>query len=92
VPHALAALELAAGECRQPAPGLDAAEWADLRRDLAGFVRKHDHRNREPFTEAEAGAYLRAIEALHGQAGLFANDLRGLPRSERRASPQRASE
>ena len=73
-----AALELAAGDAagsRLLARTLP--KWADLRRDLAGFVRKHDHRNREPFTEAEASAYLRAIEALHGQAGLFANDLRG---------------
>jgi hypothetical protein len=94
VPHALAALELAAGDAagdRLLARTLP--KWAELRRDLAGFVKKHDHRNREPFTEAEAAAYLRAIEALHGQAGLFANDLRGPARTgRRRASPQRASE
>ena len=93
VPHALAALELAAGEAagrRLLARTLP--KWAELRRDLAGFVRKHDHRNREPFTEAEASAYLRAIEALHGQAGLFANDLRRQAPSERRASPSPPSE
>jgi len=93
VPHALAALDLAAGGAaghRLIARTLP--KWAELRRDLSGFVRKHDHRNREPFTEAEAGAYLRAIEALHGRAGLFANDLRGPARSERRAAPARASE
>jgi len=93
VPHALAALELAAGDAagsRLLARTLP--KWADLRRDLAGFVRKHDHRNREPFTEAEASACLRAIAALHGQAGLFANDLRGQARSEGRASPSPPSE
>jgi hypothetical protein len=76
VPHAVRALERAgtspAGD-RLLARTLP--KWADLRRDLAGFVAKHDHRNREAYTEAESTAYIRAIEALTGQAGLFPNDL-----------------
>src|SRR5580765_2131431 len=62
VPHVLAALELSSGD---PAGNRLVAKtlskWGDLRRDLSAFVRKHDHRNREPFTEAEAGASVRAI-------------------------------
>ena len=76
VPHAVRALELAAGD---PAGNRlltrTLPKWAALRRDLAGFVAKHDHRNREPYTEAESTAYVRAIEALTGQVGLFPNDL-----------------
>jgi hypothetical protein len=76
VPHAVRALELAAG-----GPAADRLlartlpKWAEMRRDLAGFVSKHDHRNREPYTEAERTAHVRAIEALTGQLGLFPNDL-----------------
>jgi len=93
VPHVLAALDLAAGGAagrRLLARTLP--KWADLRRDLAGFVAKHDYRNRAPFTEAEAEAYVRAIEALHGRGGLFGNDRPVPARAERRASRERARE
>jgi hypothetical protein len=76
VPHVVRALELAAGDStggRLLARTLP--KWTAMRRDLAGFVAKHDHRNRQPYTEAERTAYVRAIEALAGQAGLFPNDL-----------------
>lgn len=45
--------------------------WARLGRDLAAFVGKHDHRNRQPFTEAEAAACARALEMLAGARGVF---------------------
>ena len=76
-------------------------KWAELRRDLQGFVDKHDYRNRRPFTEAESTAYLRALEVLTGAPGLFANDLRagaravrGTPRSDISAArpPERGAE
>src|SRR5262245_7166498 len=75
-PHALHALTLGAG--RAGAAWLaerTAAKWAELRDDLARFVEKHDHRNRAPFTPAEAAACERAFEALSGARGLFGNDL-----------------
>jgi hypothetical protein len=75
-PHVLLAIERAAG--RPGASWLTArtvAKWERLRDDLARFVRKHDHRNREPFTETEAGACQRAFETLSGAPGLFGNEL-----------------
>jgi hypothetical protein len=45
--------------------------WARVGRDLSSFVDKHDHRNRQPFTEAEAAARARALEMLAGAAGVF---------------------
>jgi hypothetical protein len=45
--------------------------WARIGRDLATFVSKHDHRNREPYTEAEAAACARAFEMLAGARGIF---------------------
>jgi hypothetical protein len=72
VPHALRALELGAGSAEaRRLVGRTLDKWSELRRDLQGFVGKHDHRNRQPFTEAEADAYLRAIETLAGAAGVF---------------------
>jgi len=77
VPHALCALDLeAGGAAAHELLTRTLPKWAELRRDLAGFVGKHDYRNREPYTEAEGGAYLRAIETLTGTPGLFPNDLR----------------
>jgi hypothetical protein len=76
VPHALQALDLGAGteEARQLVKRT-LPKWAELRRDLQGFIGKHDYRMRQPFTEAEGIAYLRALEVLVGVPGLFANDL-----------------
>jgi hypothetical protein len=50
--------------------------WARIGRDLAAFVGKHDHRNREPYTEAEATSRVRAFEMLAGARGVFGNDPR----------------
>src|SRR5437867_7121075 len=77
VPHALQALQLGAGATdAQLLVTRTLPKWAEVKRDLQGFVDKHDYRNRRPFTEAESTAYLRALEALTGARGLFANDLR----------------
>lgn len=49
--------------------------WARLGRDIASFVGKHDYRNREPYTEAEAASYARAFEVLAGARNVFGNDV-----------------
>lgn len=75
VPHAIQALELGAGTPRcDRLIARTLPKWAELRRDLAGFIAKHDHRNRRSFTEAEGTAYLRAFETLVGAPGVFGND------------------
>ncbi|MBI3629931.1 MAG: hypothetical protein HY217_10225 [Candidatus Rokubacteria bacterium] len=77
-PHLLQVLERGA-----PTPGLDAlvgrtlAKWAALRRDLGGFVAKHEYRNRQPFTEAEAASCARAVEMLAGGRAVWGNALHG---------------
>lgn len=76
VPHALGALAVARGDAAGEAlVRATLPKWALLRRDLAGFIGKHDHRNRAPFTESEAHASIRVVETLHGRAGLFGNDV-----------------
>jgi hypothetical protein len=77
VPHLVQALELGAGvaEARELV-ARTVPKWAELRRDLQGFIDKHDYRKRQPFTEAESTAYLRALEILTGARGLFGSDLR----------------
>lgn len=78
VPHVVRALELGAG--REQAATLIARtlpKWAELRRDLAGFIGKHEYRNTQGFTEAEGTAYLRAFEALVGAPGVFGNAAHG---------------
>jgi hypothetical protein len=76
VPHLLQAIERGAGT---PAVAslLDRTlpKWRDLDRDLERFIAKHDYRNRQPFTEAEAAAPRGAIELLSGRPGLYGNDL-----------------
>ena len=76
VPHVLQALDLAASAAQaRQCVALTLPKWAELRRDLQGFIGKHDHRKGQPFTEAESVAYLRALEVLAGVPGLFGNDL-----------------
>jgi hypothetical protein len=89
VPHALCALDIGAGgAAAHELLTRTLPKWAELRRDLAGFVGKHDYRNREPYTEAEGSAYPRAIEALTGTPGLFPNDVRrGIKPALRRPAP-----
>jgi hypothetical protein len=58
-------------------------KWASVGKDIASFVRKHDYRNREPYTEAESASYARAFEMLVGAKNLFENDVHA------RTSPRR---
>ena len=72
VPHALRALALGDGSAgAHRLIERTVQKWNALRTDLQGFVAKHDHENRQPFTAAEADAHLRAIETLTGARGLF---------------------
>ena len=57
--------------------------WARLGRDLSAFVGKHDHRNRQPYTEAEAAACARALETLAGAPAVFGNVRDSAPRPAR---------
>jgi hypothetical protein len=72
VPHVVLAVERGSAP-----PAVDALvartreTWARLGRELAGFVSKHDHRNREPVTDAEASSRARAFEMLAGAPGVF---------------------
>ena len=85
VPHAVRALHLGAGTAEVRHLIMHTLpKWAELRRDLQGFIDKHDHRKRQPFTEAESTAYLRAFETVAGAPGLFGNDLRAGTRARRR--------
>ena len=72
VPHVMRALEIDDGGAAGPRlVAHTLPKLADLRRDLEAFVGKHDHRNRQPFTEAESVACARALEAMTGAPGLF---------------------
>jgi hypothetical protein len=51
-------------------------KWHRLRGELAGFVSKHEYRNAEPITEAEAESWRLASEILAGHPGVFGNDMR----------------
>jgi hypothetical protein len=88
VPHALLAVARATAD--RPADPLLARtipKWAELRRDLEGFISKHDHRNRRPCTEAESAAPVRAFEVLTGAQGLAPRDLRDVTRRGPRRLP-----
>ena len=52
--------------------------WARIGQDLAAFVGKHDHRNRAPYTEAEATSRARAFEMLAGARGVDLTNMGGL--------------
>jgi hypothetical protein len=50
----------------------------ELRRELEGFVRKHDHRFRgEPLSEAERTSWVRAVHRLVGAPLAPGGDLPG---------------
>jgi hypothetical protein len=75
-PHLLAAVELSSGTAELGRLlDLTMLKWDALRRDLDGFVAKHDYRNRIPFTEAEATSYRRAFETVAGRRGVWGSDL-----------------
>ncbi|PWU24171.1 MAG: hypothetical protein C5B48_07325 [Candidatus Rokuibacteriota bacterium] len=88
IPHAVRVLEIGAGgTAARELLTRTLPKWAELRRDLSGFLDKHDYRNRKPFTEAEGSAYVRAIEILTGAPGLFPNQMR----REQVSAPRRAA-
>lgn len=75
-PHLLAAVELSSGTVELGRLlDLTMLKWNALRRDLEGFVGKHDYRNRVPFTDAEASSYRRAFEMMAGRQGVWGSDL-----------------
>ena len=82
VPHLLLALERS-----ENVDGVERilrstlAKWDTLRGDLDRFVAKHEYRNVEPFSEAEASSYARAGEVLAGRRHVFGNDMPRSPRS-----------
>jgi hypothetical protein len=77
MPHALHALEVDRGRgAAEQLLSRTLPKWTELRKDLDQFVSKHEYRNRDPFTEAEGTAYVRAFEAMTGTPGLFPSDLR----------------
>jgi hypothetical protein len=69
MPHLVLAVERG-GEHTEALIESTRQAWARIGRDLAAFVGKHDHRNREPYTEAEATATARAFEMLAGARGV----------------------
>jgi hypothetical protein len=82
LPHLILAVERAS-ENADRLVARTRATWVRIGRDLAAFVRKHDHRNREPYTEAEAAACARAFEMLAGAPGVFGNGRGSTTRSAR---------
>ena len=84
VPHAVRALELGSTRLAEPLVTRTVQKWEALRRDLRGFIEKHDYQNTVAFTEAEGLSYLRAFEAVAGAPGVLGNDVRLRSRSHRR--------
>jgi hypothetical protein len=82
VPHLLTAVDV--GGPRSGVPALVARtreKWRRLGDELGAFVAKHDYRNREPYTAAEAVASTRAFDTLAGARGVFGNDVQGRRRT-----------
>jgi uncharacterized protein DUF6062 len=78
VPHLFAAVEVGDGRAEVATlVGRTREKWRTLGRTLGSFVAKHDYRNREPYTPAEAAASARAFDTLAGTRGVFGNDVRG---------------
>ncbi|PWU20539.1 MAG: hypothetical protein C5B48_12420 [Candidatus Rokuibacteriota bacterium] len=76
LPHLFAAVEENSGDSGANALVERTREkWARVGRDIASFVSKHDYRNREPYTPAEAASYRRAFELLVGAKSVFGNDV-----------------
>jgi len=76
LPHLLAAVE-ANGERPGTRTLVDSTrrKWMEIGDDVSSFVRKHDYRNREPYTPAETASYTRAFEMLVGAKSVFGNDI-----------------
>ena len=52
------------------------ARWRAILRGVTSFVDKHDHRNRERITDAEARSWRLALELLAGAPHVFGSDVR----------------
>jgi len=76
VPHLFAAVD-AGGDRPEVRALVDRTRqnWLKVGREIGAFVSKHDYRNREPYTEAEAASYRRAFEILVGARNVFGNDV-----------------
>lgn len=76
VPHLFAVLEHD-GDRREARVLVDRTreKWVRLGQEISSFVSKHDYRNHEPYTQAEAASYARAFEMLAGAKSVFGNDL-----------------
>ncbi len=75
VPHTVQAVERAAGRPQaETLVRLTVRRWEVLRRAVERFVAKHDHRNTEPFSDDEVGAWRRALATIAGEPGLFGDD------------------
>ncbi len=75
VPHTVQAVERAAGRPEaETLARLTVRRWEVLRRRVERFVAKHDHRNTEPFSDDEVGAWRRALATIAGEPGLFGDD------------------
>jgi hypothetical protein len=76
VPHLFAVLEHD-GDRREARVLVDRTreKWARLGQEISSFVSKHDYRNQEPYSQAEAASYARAFEMLAGAKSVFGNDL-----------------
>lgn len=93
VPHLVQAVDRAPGSRRAEAlVGGTLERWTRLRADLESFVRKHDYRNRSPFTEAEGDSCSRAFSTVAGAKALFGNDLHGRGGLDPRPACPRAGE
>jgi hypothetical protein len=80
LPHVVAALEVSGNRAEvRTLVARTRERWRRLRHEVASFVAKHDYRNRERFTEAEAASSARAFELLAGARSVFGNDARRAP-------------
>lgn len=84
VPHLFAVLEHD-GDRREARVLVDRTreKWARLGQEISSFVSKHDYRNQEPYSQAEAASYARAFEMLAGAKSVFGNDLHARPSTRR---------
>jgi len=76
VPHLFGVLEHDGERCQaRVLVDRTREKWARLGQDIGSFVSKHDYRNHDPYTQAEAASYARAFEMLVGAKSVFGNDL-----------------
>jgi hypothetical protein len=81
VPHLFATIDGRGGREVTTLVDRTREKWRTVGRTLASFVAKHDYRNREPYTGAEAAASARAFDTLAGTRGVFGNHVHETRRS-----------